>query len=155
MIQKFDIRRELFTSSVWSSVGSISYSIRKFITFLFVARHLEPDQFGLIALVLAFTSFLPMILRSSFQLSIVEKREQSEDLINTVFTIYLIVGITSILFFWSVSEILGLLFNVSFSDLLVLASLTSSLALLDSVSHSVLQSRLNFRAIALQRLLLA
>ena len=65
MIQKFDIRRELFTSSVWSSVGSISYSIGKFITFLFVARHLEPDQFGLIALVLAFTSFLPMILRSS------------------------------------------------------------------------------------------
>jgi O-antigen/teichoic acid export membrane protein len=89
------IRRQAIQGVVWSAVQSWGTALLGMLTFLVLARILEPDDFGLLALAFACIALLDILLRGGFGQAIVQRREITPAHLDTAFWLNVAVGVAT------------------------------------------------------------
>ena len=88
--------------------------LENFITFaigIFLARLLDPSEFGIIAVVLAISSFVNSFVDGGFGSAIVQSKQLKETDLSSIFTLNLIIAITFSTLLFLLSGFIGELFE--------------------------------------------
>lgn len=103
MIQKemSSIKQKTINNMVWSVSERLSLQIVHTIISIVLARLLDPAQFGLIGMLVIFTSIAQSILDSGFGSALIQKKDATDTDASSIFYFNLVVGIllASILYF--------------------------------------------------------
>ena len=75
----------LLKNSIWSVVGRFGYLIIVLITNIILARILEPEDFGKVAVVMFFITFSIIVTESGLSGALVRKNNASDLDISTIF----------------------------------------------------------------------
>lgn len=90
------IKNQAVKGVVWSSVERFSMQGAQFVMGIIMARLLTPDDYGLIGMILVFTSISQVFIDGGFANALIQRQDRSETDFSTVF--YINLGI-SILFY--------------------------------------------------------
>ena len=90
------IKSQTIKGVVWSSVERFSMQGAQFVMGIIMARLLTPDDYGLIGMILVFTSISQVFIDGGFANALIQRQDRSETDFSTVF--YINLGI-SILFY--------------------------------------------------------
>ena len=86
---------------LWSSVEQFSVQIIQFVLGLVMARILSPHDYGLVGMILVFTSIAETFVNSGFSNALIRKQNKTEVDYSTAFYFNIVVGLVAyfILFF--------------------------------------------------------
>ncbi len=86
------IKKELAKGVAWTSLSAYTGQILGIIITMILARLLSPTEFGLIALATVVSSFLGMLSTMGIAPAIIQRKDLTQDNLNSIFTFTLIVG---------------------------------------------------------------
>jgi len=94
-------KHKIFKALSWSFIGSYSNQIVLFIVGIILARILEPKDFGIISMILVFSSYGQIFIDLGFNSSIIQDKNASDENLSTIFFLNVLIGflLTIILFF--------------------------------------------------------
>lgn len=134
----------------WSSLNKGSTQIINFIVFVFLARILDAEDFGLMALVSIYIAILNILIEQGFSVVIIQRKNISTEAINTVFTLSLVTSL--ILFFLGISfsSNISILFEKpELSKLIFAANFILLVGPFYNISSALVRKILDFKAYAL------
>lgn len=131
----------------WSALEIASRYGVQFVVLVILARLLAPSDFGLIAMLLVFTSVAALLVDSGFGTALVQKQETTEDDETTVFLSGLSISIVVGTMLWLVAPAIARFYSqpqlTSLTRLLLFVLPLSALA---AVPDALLTQRLDFRS---------
>jgi teichuronic acid exporter len=130
----------------WDLLGKVSYQGIGFVVSIFLARILLPEDFGLIAMVMAFVGVANIFTDMGFGAAIIQRNEINEIHLSSVFWINLFVAIlmSSICFFCA--PIVGVFYkNTEIIKLTQALSFTFVFSAVSSIHRSILVRKLAFK----------
>lgn len=92
MDKNSDLKTRAFAGSIWSFLEKTSVLLVQFTVGVILARLLSPEDYGLVALTLIFTTIAAAITDGGFEKSLINKHVLTELQINTVFYINILLG---------------------------------------------------------------
>ena len=137
----------------WSFTQGFGSQFISFLLFLALARLLEPEVFGLVALAAVFIDFIQLFANQGFSDAIVQRAELDSEHLDTAF--WVSIGLTSaftvfgVLFAPTVAALLG---EARLAPILVALSFSFPLTGLSSTQQAILQRRMDFRSLAVRTL---
>ncbi|MBR3412746.1 MAG: lipopolysaccharide biosynthesis protein [Bacteroidales bacterium] len=87
------VRNHVFKATLWSFLQRAGSLIIGFITNMVLARLLEPEDFGCVAIILVFVSFADILVDSGLSSALIQKKFVSKQDLSTVFSANLLVSI--------------------------------------------------------------
>lgn len=87
------IKNKVLKATLWSFLQRAGSLIIGFVANMVLARLLEPEDFGCIAIILVFVSFADILIDSGLTSALIQKKEVSENDVSTVFSVNLSVSI--------------------------------------------------------------
>jgi O-antigen/teichoic acid export membrane protein len=78
---------------VWSAIERFGYTLIMFVSNLFLARILNPDDFGTIGMIMVFVSVAAIIVDSGFTAALIQKKIVTNDDYSTAFYVNFALGI--------------------------------------------------------------
>jgi len=149
---KDDLIKAAGKAAVWDFLGKISIQLSTFVLSIFLARLLEPADFGLLALAMVGIGLSSLLYEAGFPNIIIQSKSISQEQLSTVFFLNLALGglCSGLIFF--LAPAIAVLFNQP--ELSLLVQVLSLLPLLESskVVHVAMAQRgLKLHIIALVR----
>lgn len=96
------IKNRVLIATLWSFLQRTGSLIIGFIANMVLARLLDPEDFGCIAIILVFTTFADILIDSGLNGALIQKKNVTKQDVSTVFTFNLSISITLfILFFFA------------------------------------------------------
>jgi O-antigen/teichoic acid export membrane protein len=146
--------REIAVKGIaWSATEKWGSQAFNFLVFLVLARLLQPEAFGLVALASAFTAFVQIFLDQGMAEAIVQRTDLEREHLDTAFWINMLTGslltFGGVLFSGLVGNLLG---EPQLRPIAAWLSLSFLLIALRSTQQAILQRRLDFRGLALRTL---
>jgi O-antigen/teichoic acid export membrane protein len=131
----------------WSAVEiACRYGVQ-FIVMIFLARLLSPQDFGLIAILLIFTSIGALLVDSGFGTALIQRQATTVDDETTVFVFSLGVSLVGAIALLSVAPLIATFFaSPRLTELVRITALVLPLGAIAGVPDALLTMRLNFRA---------
>jgi PST family polysaccharide transporter len=149
-----ELKQKAIKSTIWSVVQAWGTQAMSFIVFSLLARLLNPESFGLIALASIFLGFINLFLDQGFSKAIIQRRELEREHLDTAFwtnvgiafvmTAITIAGAGLIAEFFSQPKLIPVLRWLSLSFLI---------GSLNSVQAALLQRNLDFKPLAIRSLI--
>jgi O-antigen/teichoic acid export membrane protein len=134
------------TAMAWSLMGTFSSQGISFVVSIFLARLLTPEDFGLVGMSLVFVNLLQMIVDAGFTTALIQRKENSQEVYDAVFSFNLLVAIVLMLIFWSAAPAIGRFYNEPLVESLVFwLSMTLPLSALSLVQRGILERHLRFK----------
>ncbi|KZL48953.1 lipopolysaccharide biosynthesis protein [Nodularia spumigena CENA596] len=149
-----NLKQKAITSTIWSIVQSWGSQCISLIVFSILARLLNPESFGLIALAAIFLGFVNLFLDQGFSTAIIQRRELEREHLDTAF--WTNVSIAFLLAFISIasSDMIAKFFSQpDLTPVLRWLSLSFLIGSLNSVQVAILQRNLNFKPLAIRSLI--
>ena len=87
-----DLKQKMISSSFWSSLESTAVQVLSFLVFMVLARLLQPDDYGILAVAMVFVTLVGAITGFGIQGAIVQIRELHADHLNGGFWFSLATG---------------------------------------------------------------
>lgn len=87
------LKKQTFSGMIWSFIQRSGTMIISFITTMVLARLLSPDDFGIIGMLLVFTSLADTLVNGGFHSALIQKKHPTDEDYSTVFYWNLIVSI--------------------------------------------------------------
>jgi len=112
-------------ATAWSAIGIFGRQGIAFIVGIFLARIVEPEEFGLIAMITVFSSFGQTFLNFGFGKALIQNKFTSQEDLSTVFFFNLIMGLMLGSIFYFGSHLIA-----SFYNLPILVRLTQFISLI-------------------------
>ena len=148
------IKQKAVKGVVWSAIQNWGSQAGSLIVFFILARLLEPEDFGLVALANVFLAFMQIFLEQGFAQALIQRREIEPEHLNTAFWTNLVIGILLTVLGLTSAGLVANLFKQPqltpilrcFSGLFVISSFAK-------VQQALLEREFDFRAIALRWLL--
>lgn len=143
-------KHKLVKSFSWNSLGIIITQVWHYLVYIILIRILKPEDFGLLAMIIALTGFANIIRDAGFSAALIQKESINEDHMSSCFWLNLVIGCCFTLFFYYTSAFfsnfysqpdLELLFKVISFDFII-----TSIYL---VHNALLQKELNFKKISI------
>lgn len=105
------MKEKIRSSFFWSALNKWGYKLVSFVVFIFLARLLDPQAFGLVALTTIYIAFLDIFVQQGLGEAIIQKKDISPVHLDTVFWANL--GISIIFFCASVlfAPFIGVIFD--------------------------------------------
>lgn len=120
----------------------------QFLLQLILARILEPEAYGIIAIVLMFIAFSNVFIQKGFNTALVQKKEITEDDVSSVFLFSLLIAAIFYLIIYLIAPIISAFFNESILiSLLRIMSLSLFPGVYSSIQNALLRRNLNFKVI--------
>lgn len=85
-----DLKGKTIVGMIWSGVERFGYAFIAFLSNLFLARLLSPEDFGLIGMITVFVSVATIIVDGGFTAALIQKREIRSEDYSTAFYVNLI-----------------------------------------------------------------
>lgn len=135
----------------WTMLRSVSSRVVGSVVFVVLARLLDPEAFGTIALASVFVVLLTMLVDSGFGEAVIQRRELTPSDLDTAFWVNNLIGIGLALVMTASAGLLGSLFRQpELTPVLRALSVAFVFAALSSVPQALLRRELAFRKIALR-----
>jgi O-antigen/teichoic acid export membrane protein len=133
----------------WSATSQIAQLLMQVLMLAILARLLTPSDFGLIAMVTVFSSFVAIFSSFGLTSAIVQKKEISDDALSSTFWINLGLGaLLTIAFAASAPLIAAFYSEPRLTPLVVFISTTFFIASFGNVQTALLTKSMNFKALA-------
>lgn len=136
----------LLKNSIWSVVGRFGYLIIVLITNIILARILEPEDFGKVAVVMFFITFSIIVTESGLSGALVRKNNASDLDISTIFIFNFFTSCLLALIIYIFSGVIAQYYNdSSLSDLLVFSILILVFNALGNIQMTLLIKEMEFK----------
>lgn len=134
---------------IWDVIGKFANGGMGFILTIFLARLLEPSEFGLIAIVLVFLGFMSVFFDAGLAAALIQRKRVLSVHYSSVFYFnIMIAAILTLLVFISAGGIAKFYDNNELVSLIQVMSLSFMLGALSSVQKVQLQKELNYKLLA-------
>lgn len=136
-------------SFYWNALEKFGSQIVRFFLGVVLARILSPNDYGLIGLLVVFTSISQIFVDSGFSKALMQRNDKNPHDVNTAFTFNLVVSIIIyILLFFSAPLISNFYSEPILIDLLRVLALTLIINALFTIPNTILAIDLDFKKIA-------
>ncbi len=148
-------RQVLAKGVFWSAVEKYSSLVVSLLVSMVLARLLTPDEFGIVAIATVIIQFLNMLSNMGIAPAIVQRRDLSDDDLNSIFTFSCIVGlVSSLLLFWGSWSISSIYKNDALIPLCQILSIQVFFSAANMVPNALMTKDLRFKEIARRTLIL-
>ncbi|MGB9180385.1 MAG: lipopolysaccharide biosynthesis protein [Pyrinomonadaceae bacterium] len=139
------------TSGVsWLAVAQVAQRASSLVITAILARHLSPEDFGLIALAVLVINFITYFQEMGLTSALVQRAELNDDHLDSAFWINIGAGLILALVGGALSRPVSLIFNEPrIAPVIVVMMIALPVNGLGWTSYSLLQRRLEFRTVAL------
>ena len=143
-----DYKKSTIKGGFWSFSLQIFNFIFQIITFAILGRMLQPDFFGVVAIVTTFVGFFSVFMEVGFTIAIIQERLDNL-LFSTIFLYNIILGLLLTIIFILITPLISLYFNdsrlISISFVFSFIFFTNSLS---SPLVSLLKRKMEFKVLA-------
>ena len=85
-------RKSILKAFSWSFIGSYSNQIVLFVIGIILARILDPRDFGIISMILVFSSYGQIFVNLGFNSALIQDRNASDKDLSTIFFLNIAIG---------------------------------------------------------------
>jgi PST family polysaccharide transporter len=147
------LREQAIKGVVWSALQQGGTHGINFVIFVILARLLEPEVFGLVALASVFTSFMQIFLEQSFIKALVQRPDIEEQHLDTAFWANIILAAiltgAGVIFSPSIANFLG---DSRISLVITYLSFSLILGAFSGTQQAILQREMDFKGLAIRSL---
>lgn len=152
--EKSDIRDKAVKGAAWSAIDKFGGQAFSFLTFLILARLLEPQDIGLIAIATLVVAFMQIFIDRGLAEAIIQRATITGAHLDTAFWINIFVAIVLTLLTFLFKGLIAGVYNEPYlKPILAWLSINFILAAFSSTQQAILRRNLNFRGLAIRRLL--
>lgn len=143
------LQKKAFWGMVWNFAESFSLQIIQFVIGIFMARILQPSDYGMVGMLAIFLTISNMLITSGFYRALIQKKNRTSVDYSTVFYFNIVVGIVLYLILFFSSPYIARFYNVP-----LLESLTKVIAIplilnsLSQVQNAKFSIEMNFKMLA-------
>jgi len=139
---KQGLKDKTVSGVAWSGIDNVVQYAVQFIVSIVLARLLSPDDYGLIGIILIFTSICAALINGGFSNALIRKKDVSEDDYSTAFIVNLVMSLLLYAIIYLCSPLIARFFG---REELVLLTRVSSLGMIVVALSIVQQTRLTKR----------
>ncbi|MEQ9373417.1 MAG: lipopolysaccharide biosynthesis protein [Coleofasciculus chthonoplastes F3-SA18-01] len=148
-----NLRQKAVKGVVWSAIQSWGTQAIAFIVFFVLARLLEPEAFGLVALAGVFLAFIQIFIDQGLSTAIVQRQELEPEHLDTAFWTNLGISLLLTLFGIAAAGVVAELFKEpQLAPILRWLSLSFLFIGLNGVQQAIFERQLAFKALAVRSL---
>lgn len=148
------MKKEITNAFKWDLIGKIGNQSVGFVISLVLARLLVPEDFGLLAMIVSFSSLVSGFVNLGFSSAIVQSTKVNKKELNSVFALNLIIGLSLTVLFFLCSNLIAEFYNnEKIIRISKVFSLTFTINSFGLVSMALLQKAMKFKEIMLVNLL--
>lgn len=136
------LKEKTVSGVAWSGIDNVVQYAVQFIVSIVLARLLSPDDYGLIGIILIFTSICTALINGGFSNALIRKKVVSEDDYSTAFIVNLAMSLLLYAIIYLCSPLIARFFG---REELVLLTRVSSLGMIVGALSIVQQTRLTKR----------
>ena len=141
-----DLAQKTIKGIFWSYLAFIGGKVLTFLSTIFLARLLLPEQFGLVGYCLVAIQYLDILNSAGIDSALIARRENLEEAANAAFAANILLGVISFGLTWVVApSVAGFFKSEEIVPLLRLLGLSLPLSGLGMVPEALLHRRLRFR----------
>ena len=133
----------------WSAIERFSLQGVQFVVSIILARLLQPSDFGLVAIVLVFSTIFLTINESGFNVALIHKLDRDQIDYSTSFFTNLCIGVISYLILFFISPLIASFYNtpqlISITRILSLTLIINAFGLVQSAQYTI---RVDFKTLA-------
>lgn len=143
-----DLKGKATSAAKWSLIEKFLKRIVTFVLSIFLARLLEPSDFGLIAMCSVFLSLADSISDMGMGQAIVQRKEVSDKQYNSIFFLNLGVGLIIILIIWLTAPLISRFYN--YEELTMVLRISSLTYLINSfviINNAIIYKSLKLKVL--------
>lgn len=141
------LEKRAASAAWWSTLEILARYGVQFLVMVALARLLTPDDFGLIAMLLVFTSLGTLLVDSGFGAALIQRQQTTADDETTVFMFTMVAGVTAgAILALAAPAIAAFFHQPRLADLTRVMAVVLPLGAFAAVPDALLTMRLNFRA---------
>ncbi len=145
------IKKQTIKAFSWDFFGRLFSQSSTFIVSIFLARLLNPEDFGLIAMAMAFIHIGGVFIDIGFSAALIQNKENSDLTYNTVFIFNIVAGMCLTCIVYLASDYIGAFYDDEQVALLVKwLSLFFIFNSFNRVQNAILTRELNFKALTIR-----
>lgn len=145
------LKQKAFSGLLWSAAEGWGRQAIAFIVFAMLARFLDAQAFGLVALAYVFLSFVQIFVHQGFTVAIVQMHEVDESHLDTAFWSNLCISIILTIFSICISGyVANLLKQPQIQPIIQCLSCNFIFYALSSVQDSILRRQMKFKSLAVR-----
>lgn len=147
------LREQALKGLVWSSIDKWGAKIFALLVFVILARLLEPEAFGLIAISSVFVQLINVLVDQGFSDAIVQREKVEKEHLDTAFWSSIVLSIVLfLLIFFSSGIIADLMGEIELSSVLKVLSLAIIVRAFSSVQIALFRRDLKFKILSIRSL---
>jgi teichuronic acid exporter len=147
------MKKEITNAFKWDLIGKIGNQSVGFVISIILARLLVPEDFGLLAVIVSFSSLVSGFVNLGFSSAIIQSSKVNKNQLNSVFVLNLTIGLSLTVLFFLCSNFIAEFYDndkiISISKVFSLTFVINSFGL---VSMALLQKAIKFKEIMLVNL---
>ncbi|WP_421655574.1 lipopolysaccharide biosynthesis protein [Leptothermofonsia sp. ETS-13] len=145
------IKQKAVKGVVWTTIQNWGSQAGSLIVFFILARLLQPQDFGLVALADVFLVFMQLLLEQGFAQAIIQRQELEPEHLDTAFWISLAIGMSlTLIGFASAGWVAEFLKQPLLAPILQCLSPVFVISAFSRVQQAILERQFAFKAIALR-----
>lgn len=146
-----NLKRRTFTALVWDVGGTFLKQGSTFITSIFLARLLEPEQFGLIAMVLVFVPIVEVFIDTGFSSALIQNENNTRLTYSSIFYFNILAGLCLTVVVYFSAPLIGNFYdNQQITELMRWLSLIFLFNSGNLVQIAILRKKLNFKPLTVR-----
>jgi teichuronic acid exporter len=147
------VKKEVVSGIKWNTINQLFNLGSKFIVTVFLTRLLEPEDFGLIALVFTFTAFADNFTEGGFKNAIIQETDVNKKELSSIFFLYITVGLFFTILIACISPFLSYFYKQDLTVLTCIIALTYIINPLTFIHEALMQKELLFKQLALSQII--
>lgn len=148
------LKKRSLTAFIWDIGGTFFRQGSGFIISIFLARLLEPAEFGLVGMAMVFINISYIFMDFGLSSALIQSKKNTDLTYSSVFYINLIFGLFLTLIFYFIAPFIGDFYeNDQITYLVRWLSLVFVFSSLGQVQSVILRKKLNFKALTIQGLI--
>lgn len=145
------LKAQVTKGFVWSSLQRVGSQVISFLVFLILARLLEPEDFGLVAMAAVAVTFFKLFSNFGFGAAIVQRKKLETGHLDTAFWVDIFIGITMMaIALLSANSVANLYNEPRIESIFKALSLLFIPSALCQVQTNILRKALNFKPLAIR-----
>lgn len=143
------IKNRVLKATLWSFLQRAGSLIIGFVANMVLARLLEPEDFGCIAIILVFVSFADILIDSGLTSALIQKKDVSDNDVSTVFSVNLSVSIVLFILIFFTAPAIGRFVGIpNLAIYLRVESIAVLIRAFYCIQHASLSKNLKFKRLA-------
>lgn len=148
------LKKRSITAFIWDMGGTFFGQGSAFVISIFLARLLEPTEFGLVGMAMVFINISHIFIDFGLSSALIQNQRNTNLTYSSVFYVNLLFGLLLTLFLYLIAPIIGNFYdNPEITYIVRWLSLVFIFSSLGQVQSVILRKKLNFKALTIQGLI--